>query len=673
MQLPEDIGSLTKLEYLELAGNELSILPVTLCDLTALKTLILDDNHLIRLPDKLGTLPSLTFLNVSVNRLASIPFSLGFSTSLMSLRVAENPLVDPPKAEFDHGSLDQIKWYLRSRQKVEDHGKPPEMAYHALSINSEVLVLQPELQETIAQKINASAKEKRAFLNLQLLGLKSIPKQVLKMKNLRKLKMDFNDQLNLNTKQEKNASNEGLASTEGFAMELEKLEYFSCRACKISILPENVFIFKKLTFLSLEENRLESLPDGIVELQNLTNLNLSKNRLFSLPRSFAYLTSLQTLNLEFNYLEDLPANFEQICALKVLNLAKNRLGDVPVSITKLQSLTVLNLEKNKLINLPQSISHMSSLVDLRIGHNKLEFLSETLFSSELGKTCRHFSCPENNLLELPTSLVLLHEKSVVDAEYNPLISPPPFLLSEGLAVVQNYLKIRVMRKQQLFELMIEEDFDLSLSSFSPIASEVLEDGTGFLSPADLQSFDQASNEFINGEYYLCPATAQEIVERIVTLRESRETEIYLTIIYTFLSVLKDIERNQKQLFTSANFITVHRPWGRNGESVACYAVSLAALLRESQPNVFYPNGRPSVFNLVAEKLPPLSFPFTVDLLKDSIRLYISPYGAIADTENVTFANCDCIDDVRGKPKRHEPCPKSAVIIAKSVYVEVIVC
>lgn len=673
MQLPEDIGNLVKLEYLELSGNELHILPVTLCDMPALKTLIIDDNHLVRLPDRLGDLPSLTTLNASVNRLASIPFSLGYSTSLTNLMVAENPLVDPPKAEFDRGDLDQIKWYLRSRQKIEDHGKPPEMAYHAISINSEVLVLQPELQETITQKINACAREKRAFLNLQLLGLKSIPKQVLKMKNLHKLKMDFNDQLDLNTKQDRNASNEGMASTEGFALELEKLEYFSCRACKISILPENVFIFQKLTFLSLEENRLESLPDGIVELQSLTNLNLSKNRLFSLPQSFSSLSSLQTLNVESNYLEDLPPNFEQISRLKVLNLAKNRLGDVPVSITKLQMLTVLNLEKNKLVNLPQSISRMMNLVDLRIGHNKLEFLSETLFSSELGKVCRHFSCPENNLLELPTSIVLLHEKSVFDAEYNPLISPPSFLLSEGLAVLQNYLKIRVMRKQQLFELMVEEDFELSLSSFTPIASEVLEDGTGFLSPADLQSFDQASNEFINGEYYLCPATAQEIVSRISELREARETEIYLSIIYTFLSVLKDIERNQKHYFSSANLITVQRPWGRNGENVACYAISLPALLRESAPNTFYPSGRPSVFNLVAEKLPPLSFPFTVDLLKDSIRLFISSYGTIAETENVTYTECDCIDDVRGKPKRHEPCPKAAVVIAKSVYVEVSLC
>lgn len=122
-------------------------------------------------------------------------------------------------------------------------------------------------------------------------------------------------------------------------------------------------------------------------------------------------------------------------------------------------------------------------------------------------------------------------------------------------------------------------------------------------------------------------------------------------------------------FNESNVFVVQRPWGRRGEMCNCWAVSLQALLRETPSNLFHPQGRPSIFNLIAAKLPEMAFPFTVDLLKDSIRLYISPYGPIADTEQVTFPTCDCVDDLRGKPKRHDPCNKAAVVLAKSVYID----
>jgi len=68
-------------------------------------------------------------------------------------------------------------------------------------------------------------------------------------------------------------------------------------------------------------------------------------------------------------------------------------------------------------------------------------------------------------------------------------------------------------------------------------------------------------------------------------------------------------------------------------------------------------------------LPEIAFPFTADLLKDAMRLFQSPYGQIADTENISFPTCDCIDEKRNKPKRHNPCIKVSVVIVKSVYIE----
>ena len=53
-----------------------------------------------------------------------------------------------------------------------------------------------------------------------------------------------------------------------------------------------------------------------------------------------------------------------------------------------------------------------------------------------------------------------------------------------------------------------------------------------------------------------------------------------------------------------------------------------------------------------------------------IHTYIHTYiGQIADTEEFEFPACDCVDEVRNKPRRHNPCAKAAVTIVKCVYMK----
>ena len=207
----------------------------------------------------------------------------------------------------------------------------------------------------------------------------------------------------------------------------------------------------------------------------------------------------------------------------------------------------------------------------------------------------------------------------------------------------------------------------------------------------------AVHEFLNGEYYECPAESHEIVAAIVKLREFRETEMYLTILRHFLQVHSFIEQfmtlaplhnkqftyrfciaNVHQVLTKLsvakdkryidhNLLTEQRPWGDKGEPVNVWVISLQSLLRETKPNKYHPDGRESVMDLIKAALPPMAFPFTIDLLKDSIRLYLSPYGQVGDTARVTFPKCDCWDDDRNKAKRHKPCAKAAVVICKSIF------
>jgi leucine-rich repeat protein SHOC2 len=268
-ELPEEFGNLKSLQYLELSNNELKLLPVSLCECKELLELLLEDNHLLRLPENLGFLPKLTKLDISHNHLKTVPFSLGYCRTLKTLFANENPLEDPPSSEFEKSvlNIEHILWYLRNKYLIEKHGKPPMMEFHTISVNSEIIILEQELQETIQTRVSSSVRE--GFLNLQLLGLKEIPPAIFKAPHLRKLKLDFNPEL---------------AFPEGFPKELKKIHSLSIRGCKLKALPENIYLFEKLNHLNLEENQLENLPEGVAELLSLTNL--SKRNDFSFHRFF---------------------------------------------------------------------------------------------------------------------------------------------------------------------------------------------------------------------------------------------------------------------------------------------------------------------------------------------------------------------------------------------------
>ena len=58
--------------------------------------------------------------------------------------------------------------------------------------------------------------------------------------------------------------------------------------------------------------------------------------------------------------------------------------------------------------------------------------------------------------------MLVTSQGLIDCELNPLFSPPPGLMSERLEVIQNYLRVRLIRLNELEDLLFEEDFTKSL-------------------------------------------------------------------------------------------------------------------------------------------------------------------------------------------------------------------
>lgn len=229
--------------------------------------------------------------------------------------------------------------------------------------------------------------------------------------------------------------------------------------------------------LDLSKNRLHALPVGFETLENLQTLNISSNQIISLSPALSRLHQLHTLHAESNIIEYIPSSFSVLENLKVLDLCRNQLSTFPVAL-KVLSLTHLMLE-----------------------HNILEHLDDLLFSSNLGISLEHFSCHDNNLLQLPASLVKLAPHIYFSADTNPFLSPPPALLAHGFPLIQQYLLNRTLRTSDLLELLFDSDFEVDELAMFPRAFEVLVDGTGLMHPEDICEFDTAVDEFLNGNYY----------------------------------------------------------------------------------------------------------------------------------------------------------------------------
>jgi hypothetical protein len=99
-ELPPEIGQLTQLEWLNLNSNRLTELPPEIGQLTQLQSLYFDNNRLTELPPEIGQLTQLQRLHLEINRLAELPPEIGQLTQLQWLRLAGNRLTElPPEIE----------------------------------------------------------------------------------------------------------------------------------------------------------------------------------------------------------------------------------------------------------------------------------------------------------------------------------------------------------------------------------------------------------------------------------------------------------------------------------------------------------------------------------------------------------------------------------------------
>ncbi|MBS0604617.1 MAG: leucine-rich repeat domain-containing protein [Verrucomicrobia bacterium] len=210
---------------------------------------------------------------------------------------------------------------------------------------------------------NAIAFQNVVRLDLQNVALKTLPKEIGLISNLRTLLLTGNQ----------------LTALPPEIAELKKLRVLNVSSNRLASLPDEIGELDALVYLQMNSNRLKEVPPEIGKLKHLLELNLNDNQLQTLPREIGDLKKLNKLCLENNGLKVLPSTIGNLGYLRHLYLYNNCLISLPRSIGQLHSLKVLSAPCNKLTGLPPEMKAMKKLEVLGLDNNCLKFVPQVVF------------------------------------------------------------------------------------------------------------------------------------------------------------------------------------------------------------------------------------------------------------------------------------------------------
>ncbi|KAF5789553.1 putative leucine-rich repeat domain superfamily [Helianthus annuus] len=216
----------------------------------------------------------------------------------------------------------------------------------------------------------------------------------------------------------------------------------------IQVIPESLIArLLNVGVLDVHSNQLRTIPNSIGCLSKLKTLNISGNLLQSLPKTIQNCKALEHLNVNFNQLNKLPDNIGfKLVNLKKLSVNSNKLTFLPSSTSHLTNLCHLDARLNHLGSLPNDLGNLINLEILNISQN-FRYLDTLPYSLGLVFSLVELDISHNNISTLPDSMGCLKRLRKLHLEGNPLMSPPPEVVDQGLHVMKEYLREKINRQK----------------------------------------------------------------------------------------------------------------------------------------------------------------------------------------------------------------------------------
>ncbi len=306
------------------------------------------------------------------------------------------------------------------------------------------------------RRINMAKERQDSVLNLEGLGLQTLPESLGQLTYLTKLGLGNNQLTTLPSFIRKlkrlealDLSNNQLTVLPPFFTELSQLKYLDLLNTQLTTSPELLGELKQLQMLRLHLHKsirakplnyigkleqlhalylyrvlLPTLPDFITNLVQLRVLHLESVQLETLPESLVQLNNLQSLDIGHNKLRFLPSFIGKLRQLQQLNLNANELSVLPEDLTELDNLRSLNLSDNKYTELPQFITDLKKLEVLHLRRMPLKVIPQYL--TKLNKL-RFIDFSETQLSEIPKCLVEFAQLQWLCLRGNQLTDLPAYI------------------------------------------------------------------------------------------------------------------------------------------------------------------------------------------------------------------------------------------------------
>ncbi|KAL5999715.1 hypothetical protein ACLOJK_038000 [Asimina triloba] len=423
-KLPNAIGKIKHLRYLDLSNSNIVELPEAVSHLYNLQTLKLNFcSKLEKLPRGMGRLVNLRHLEFEETyQLRYLPKGLGRITSLRSL---SKFIVG-----FEFGcNINELQWLnslqgslrieglarVPSREEAEKaqlrnkpHLRSLDLSMGGIGIRRENSIITTERMESVSEGLRPHANLEELILDSHGFGVLKLPSWVEGMPCLSKLNLRnclILDRL----------------------PHLPSLKEFRISGSESVTLPDGGWE-RLVTLQKLEIGflfGLKSLPDGLTQLQSLETLEINFcEKLESLPEGLGYLKKLKSLKIEYlKMLTHLPDSLGQLQSLETLQIYYcEKLESLPDGLGQLKKLKSLTIKGLKILtHLPDSLGQLESLESLDIySCEKLGSLPHSFGQLEVLGWLLIWDC--NALGSLPHGLQHLSHLQTLWIEYCPLLS-----------------------------------------------------------------------------------------------------------------------------------------------------------------------------------------------------------------------------------------------------------